>query len=293
MMLNDFLPFNIHSNDQYLFSPIIQQLFYFQESCPFDESVKLNNGTNPDNKICEGPKEQIIVNSQMKTDSFRMLGKKTKRIEKVKKINLEKQISHNEKKLGRYPNSSDKIGAHNRSSYDNEMRAIKPRIFNYMHMLLNSSIETIENRFKKLESIINKELKTDFNLKLLKMTVKDIYLSFKKSPKYNNHSKNKSESNLSNENIDIVQYIMNNKDKEPKAYEILNLTYENIILKFIEDQDEGLEKFKSEIKDKENHFRGSIDINKYISDIDYLCKNFRNWFELKRGRKGTKRKKNN
>ena len=142
------------------------------------------------------------------------------------------------------------------------MRAIKPRIFNYMHMLLNSSIETIENRFKKLESIINKELKTDFNLKLLKMTVKDIYLSFKKSPKYSNHSKNKSESNLSNENIDIVQYIMNNKDKEPKAYEILNLTYENIILKFIEDQDEGLEKFKSEIKDKENHFRGSIDINK-------------------------------
>lgn len=93
-----------------MFSPIIQQLFYFQESCPFDESVKLNNGTNPDNKICEGPKEQIIVNSQMKTDSFRMLGKKTKRIEKVKKINLEKQISHNEKKLGRCPNSSDKIG---------------------------------------------------------------------------------------------------------------------------------------------------------------------------------------
>ena len=291
-MLNDFLSFNIYSNDFNLFSPIIQPSFYFHDNCPSNESIKLNNGTNQDHKICAGPKEQIIVNSQKKTsDSFRMLEKKTKRKEKVKNINLKKQISNNEKKPGRYPNTSDKIGAHNRSSYDNEMRAIKPRISNYMHILLNNSIENIDYRFKKLESIINKELKTDFNLKLLKMTVKEIYLSFKKSPKYNNHSKNKIESNLSNENIDIIKYIEKNKDKEPRAYKILNLTYEDIILKFIGDKDEGLEKFKSEIKDKENNFRGAINIKEYISDIDYLCINFRNWFESKRVRKGTKRKK--
>ena len=273
-------------------SPLMERTISSFEQIQPNESEKMNTETNKENKICPIPKSQPTVDSKMKTfDSIKMLGQKTQRNENPSP-KKEKENSEIDKKLGRIPNDSNKTGSHNKSSFDNIMRTIKPKISKYMHNLLNRSLKTTKYEFKRLDSVLNKELKKDFNLDLLNMTVKDIYLNFNISTKYSSHSIEDNLFDSSNENREIIQYIENNPEKEKDACEVLKLTYEEIIEKFIDDPKEGLENFKSIIRSEKYKLKKPVDLEKYISDIDYLFKNIRNWFEVKTGRQGKKRTKN-
>ena len=256
------------------------------------ESEKINTETNQENKFSPVQNRQSNIDSKIQTDdSSKMLEKKTKRNANIPSSNQKKEISNAEKKYGRIPKNSDKIGLHNKMSFDNIIRAIKTRISKYLNNLLNRSLKTTRYTFKKIVSVINKELKKEFNIELSQMNVKDIYEKFDISPRYFRQSKKNTSLDLSNYNREIIQYIENNKEEEEEAYKILSLTYEDVIKRFIKDPNEGLEKFKSEIRNEENKLKNPEDLEKYIFDIEYLFKNFKKWFEEKKGRKGGKRNK--
>ena len=284
--------FNVFDHYPFRFPQIGEFIGIFEPNYSI-ESEKINTETNQENKFSPVQNRQSNIDSKIQTNhsSNENEEKKTKRNANIPSSNQKKEIANVEKKYGRIPKNSDKIGLHNKMSFDNIIRAIKTRISKYLNNLLNRSLKTTIYTFKKIVSVINKELKKEFNIELSQMKVKDIYEKFDISPRYFRQSKKNTSLDLSNYNREIIQYIEKNQKEEEEAYKILSLTYEDVIKRFIKDPNEGLEKFKSEIRNEENKLKNPEDLEKYISDIEYLFNNFKKWFEEKKGRKGGKRNK--
>ena len=232
-------------------------------------------------------------------------GKKAKK-EKEVCIEINIGIKNN---MGRKKKNDINKGIHTKYSADNIIRKIKSNFFIFIHNLLNKSLQNKDMKFLKLNSKLNEVLKRDYNLELLKRTIRDIYENSKITSKLKKHA----ESN-SNKNKEIISKIYE-ENIEEQTIKILNLTYFELFKIFrskIASLDLELENKKSEIpilntdefndihrffekivneEMKNNESQENID--KYINQIEELCIGYESWFLNKKGRERKKKEKNN
>ena len=216
------------------------------------------------------------------------------KIEKVRKEDKEKITQYGRKK--QEDKDKGKNGDHNRDSEDNKMRKIKSFFGKNLYIFIRDSFRD-KKEFLKLEININKNLKKDFNEKLFKKKIKDIYMEYDISGKYVHYDKDI--------NQKLIEKIYK-EQTETAVIKILNLTYIeafNIFRRKIigKDIDPELKskingtgfldnkKFKDfdcfigKIREEEKN-NSNGDIEEYINDIKRLCIHFEDWFEQKIGR---------
>ena len=217
------------------------------------------------------------------------------KIEKVRKEDKEKNTQYGRKK--QEDKDKGKNGDHNRDSEDNKMRKIKSYFGKNLYIFIRDSFKD-KYEFLKLEIAINKNLKKDYNEKLFKMKIKDIYLNFKISDKYVHYAEDI--------NQKLIKKIYEEK-KEKAVIKILDLTYIeafDIFRRKIMGKDINPElknkingtgfldtkKFKDfdcfieKIREEEKKNSNNGDIEEYINDIKRLCIEFEEWFGNKIGR---------
>ena len=252
---------------------------------------KENEKDNKENIIEKKNDEKNIENNEY-TKKKR---KRSKNYYTEPKINID---------CGRKKKGSDEKGNHTKNSEDNIITKIKIFIINSILVLLNNSFiyygfntASINNRkFLKIEPTIYVSNKKDNNLLMLKMTVRELLyneISDKNSSKEKNHNK---------ELIDEIY----NQNKETDIIKILNLTFGEFLNFFRGTISDELEIKLSSITNVKEKFRNITDfensireeskkketkeaIDSYIKDLKYLCFNYENWFNNKKGRKREKK----
>ena len=275
----------------------------YEENDNFVSEIKKEN--NIENKLVSDYRTKISnENTKMTTKT---LGKKTKRTtSKEEKTNNYKEKTSLQ---GRKKKEEKDKGNHTKFSEDNMMRKIKSYFLNFCHNLLNESISDKNLQFLKLNSLINENLKKEFNLNLLNTKIKDLYQFSKISSKYRKQAKE-----FSDKNKYIIEKI-NEDNVEIQTIKILDLTYKelfNIFRRQILDINLDLkmkikditlldnqkykninlffdEIFRQEIN--KNETKENIDI--YINNIKDLCMNYESWFLSKKGRNRTIKCKDN
>ena len=176
----------------------------------------------------------------------------------------------------------------------------------FIHELLNKSIKDKNYQFLKLDSKISENLKRDYNLMLLNITIKDLYEHSNISTKYRRQIKD-----FSDKNKFIIKKIYK-ENKEIETIDLLNLTFRELFkifrrkIKSIDDfilemrinqipllnspELHDIETFFNEIREQEiDKNEKKEDINEYIDDIKLLCSNYEEWFLNKKGRKRNKK----
>ena len=317
--------YNQNENDSYFrenviiptYEPEIQIMKYENEKeneYPKDEIYEEN-----DNFVSEIKKEDNIENklvgdyrTKISNENTKMttktLGKKTKRT-----TNEEEEKTNNYKAKtslqGRKKKEEKEKGNHTKFSEDNMMRKIKSYFLNFCHNLLNESISDKNMQFLKLNSLINENLKKEFNLNLLNTKIKDLYQFSKISSKYRKQAKE-----FSDKNKYIIEKI-NEDNVEIQTIKILDLTYKelfNIFRRQILDINLDLKMKIKDIALLDNQkykninlffdeiFRQEINKNEtkenieiYINNIKDLCMNYESWFLSKKGRNRTIKCKDN
>ena len=275
----------------------------YEENDNFVSEIKKEN--NIENKLVSDYRTKISnENTKMTTKT---LGKKTKRNtnEEEKTINYKEKTSLQDRKK---KEEKDK-GNHTKFSEDNMMRKIKSYFLNFCHNLLNESISDKNLQFLKLNSLINENLKKEFNLNLLNTKIKDLYQFSKISSKYRKQAKE-----FSDKNKYIIEKI-NEDNVEIQTIKILDLTYKelfNIFRRQILDINLDLKMKIKDIALLDNQkykninlffdeiFRQEINKNEtkenieiYINNIKDLCMNYESWFLSKKGRNRTIKCKDN
>ena len=191
-------------------------------------------------------------------------------------------------------------GDHTKYSDDNITLKIKVRFLAYTIKLLNKSLKNKLYRFYKLDSKISQWFKRDYNIRLFNIKIKDLILGSAIILKYRNEfKKNK------NQNQKLIEKIINEGEEEEviKILDLIFLELFNVFRKKIVEisyelkmKIEGISQLKnSEFNDINIVFKelyqqelkkGEVekDINYYISKFEYLCKNYENQFNIKKGR---------
>ena len=165
---------------------------------------------------------------------FMQFGKRKRNRQKDNNINKSEQISINKKNnRGRKSKKNGQINVHNRMSDDNIIRKIKSKLLNYILLnFLNNLLLILgeSNKLLKLDYKYIKNIKKNFDLKLLKMPLKELY-SLNISGKY------KKEKNHNKKIIGkIIEKINGKKEKsleDNAVIFIFNINYENFIDIFI------------------------------------------------------------
>jgi hypothetical protein len=275
----------------------------YEENDNFVSEIKKEN--NIENKSVSD--NRIKISNENTKMTTKALGKKTKRTtSKEEKTNNYKEKTSLQ---GRKKKEEKDKGNHTKFSEDNMMRKIKSYFLNFCHNLLNESISDKNLQFLKLNSLINENLKKEFNLNLLNTKIKDLYQFSKISSKYRKQAKE-----FSDKNKYIIEKI-NEDNVEIQTIKILDLTYKelfNIFRRQILDINLDLkmkikditlldnqkykninlffdEIFRQEIN--KNETKENIDI--YINNIKDLCMNYESWFLSKKGRNRTIKCKDN
>ena len=203
-------------------------------------------------------------------------------------------------KKGRKNKNDINKGNHTKFSEDNIMRKIKAYFGNSVHKLINESLKGDNIKLIKLNTIVNEKLKKEYNIKLWNTTLKELYLNSKISPRYKDLIKR------GFDNKDLIKIIYE-KIYENDAAKILNLTYGEMFkifrkkycyinnnlkekikhIKILNNNGDfnDLKCFLNEVFIKEK-IKGEKDdvINKYLTQVKYLCLHFEKWFSKKKGR---------
>ena len=236
----------------------------------------------------ENSKNREIKNLK-ENDTKRMF-----KIEKVRKEDKEKITQYGRKK--QEDKDRGKNGDHNRDSEDNKMRKIKSFFGKNLYIFIRDSFRD-KKEFLKLEIKINKNLKKDFNEKLFKKKIKDIYLEYDISNKYVHYDKDINQKLIKKiyqeqtetavikildltyiEAFDIFRRKIIGKDIDPELKNKINGTGFLDNKKF-----KDFECFIGKIREEEKK-NSNGDIEEYINDIKRLCIHFEDWFEKKVGR---------
>ena len=241
----------------------------------------------------EGEKSGNNKENNIETKKF----KKKKMFEILKIRREEKKKNTQFGRIKKEEKDRGNNGNHNRDSEDNKIRKIKSFFGKSLYIFIRDNFIE-KNEILKLEISINKDLNKDFNEKLFKMKLKDIYFNYKISEKYIHYDKDT--------NKKLINKIYK-EEKEIAVIKILNLTYieafEIFRRKIKEEKDINQElknkingtdildttKFKDFncfiekiIEEEKKHSNG--DIEEYINDIKRLCLQFEEWFKQKIGR---------
>ena len=323
---NDYDNFSNCSNDiNYNHNPFIDNSFNFMNENKVDFENDNNDFQN--NKLnWDFQKEIDFVNNENKVDQAttkftdKFLGNKRNSCQNyssqkkaVKKPKKEKEVcieinNEGKRKMGRKKKNDSNKGVHSKNTKDNIMRKIKSNFFGFIHNLLNKSLKSEKIKFLKLESKINKELKRDFNLKLLNRTIRDIYEKSEISKKLRKLSKINS-----NNNREIISTIYE-QNIEEQTIKILNLTYFELFQMFrskIKSLSLELELKKSEIpllntdefsdinifftkiaNEEMKNKESQENIDYYVNQVEELCIDYENWFTNKKGRNRIKKNNN-
>lgn len=236
----------------------------------------------------ENSKNREIKNLK-ENDTKRMF-----KIEKVRKEDKEKITQYGRKK--QEDKDRGKNGDHNRDSEDNKMRKIKSFFGKNLYIFIRDSLRD-KKEFLKLEIKINKNLKKDFNEKLFKKKIKDIYLEYDISNKYVHYDKDINQKLIKKiyqeqtetavikildltyiEAFDIFRRKIIGKDIDPELKSKINGTGFLDNKKF-----KDFECFIGKIREEEKK-NSNGDIEEYINDIKSLCLHFEEWFKKKIGR---------
>ena len=206
-----------------------------------------------------------------------LLGKKRKKekIYEITKIsNSNDDNSKKPNKKGRKKKIESFKGNHTKHTADNIMRKIKCHFFNYINNTLNKSLVDKSETFYKLDNFVNENLKKDYNMKLMDLTIKDIYEHVNISNKYKKHG--------NDINKQLIKKIYSNKN-ETEVIKILDKTYietyNDLIKNDLDNFCDGIVK-----KDEKNGLSKTEAIE-YLKNIKHLCLNYKKWFIDKKGRK--------
>ena len=231
-----------------------------QENIQLEKTKEIDNKktkpttmTTPVKKIKEEKKE-FIMNKSIKDDN------KTKPEEFIKKKRGRKN-----KDMGDIINGEN---IHSKNKEDNKMRKIRTHLIRYIVILLNDSLKDKSYKFHKIDKLVLENLKIEYNLKLNKRTLLDIFSKEKICERYKNYSN---------------EYLIKKLLKEQIEKDTLNL----LKLKFIEMiniiKKEYLNEFLDTIKQKEKNNKNS-NIEEYIESLREIFLGYEDWFKNKKGR---------
>ena len=222
-------------------------------------------------------------------------------------INQDKKTDYTsgnkKKKCGRKTSKENSSYIHDKYKGDNIMRKIKVHIIQEKIIkLINNYFKSKKLRKKKLCKLYQKHvtrLKKDINLKLMNMTLAEIYKGNQIGTKYN--------SEKANNNKKLIDEIYNNSEYFD-LQELLNLTFLEFYeiythrvtgrelsqelskkkseINLLNDQNfKGIEEFINQLSKKEKDKGMSDDeLNKYINEVKKYCGSFKEWFVNKKGR---------
>lgn len=177
--------------------------------------------------------------------------------------------------LGRKRRSDEREAYHTKYRSDNMMRKIKTYFMNFVHNYLNESLTFSHKTFLKINKKVSENLRKDFNMSLMQMTIKDIYEQHSINEKYSDYKKGR------NINQALIQEIFE-KNKDIETIKILNSKYIDLIIVL---RTKFLDKFSSELIEKEIKLgENKDDALMYVNELKDLLINYEEWFEKKAGR---------
>ena len=183
------------------------------------------------------------------------------------------------KKKGRKQKNDETIGnaLHTKKNEDNIMRKIKTHFLLFIVKLLNRSLKDKTNRFYKIDKEISEKLKRDFNIQLMKKTLRELFLTTKVNDRY---KKNCDDNRL------LVEKIFKEK-KEKETMKLLEMTYIEMVILI---REKYLQEFLETIERKEVI---NEDFEDYMNLVKKLLFGYENWFESKKGRNRESKNKEN
>ena len=177
--------------------------------------------------------------------------------------------------LGRKRRSDEREAYHTKYRSDNMMRKIKTYFMNFVHNYLNESLTFSHKTFLKINKKVSENLRKDFNMSLMQMTIKEIYEQHSINEKYSDYKKGR------NINQALIQEIFE-KNKDIETIKILNSKYIDLIIVL---RTKFLDKFSSELIEKEIKLgENQDDALMYVNELKDLLINYEEWFEKKSGR---------
>ena len=177
--------------------------------------------------------------------------------------------------LGRKRRSDEREAYHTKYRSDNMMRKIKTYFMNFVHNYLNESLTFSHKTFLKINKKVSENLRKDFNMSLMQMTIKEIYEQHSINEKYSDYKKGR------NINQALIKEIFE-KNKDIETIKILNSKYIDLIIVL---KTKFLDKFSSELIEKEIKLgENKDDALMYVNELKDLLINYEEWFEKKAGR---------
>ena len=195
---------------------------------------------------------------------------KTNICTKTKLNGFKKPTIKIKKNRGRKRKDESRAVFHTKISQDNIIKKIKGFFLKYLNKILNDSLcfPFEYKQFYKLTSKINENLRKDFNIRLMDMTIREIYEEFPPDKTRDQSVKKK--------NYDLIQEIFNNYDNT-KTIEILNTKYIDLLETL-----EAKEYIVKKIEKKNEKLEDKIE---YIGKVKELLEQFKEWFTKKKKRK--------
>ena len=177
--------------------------------------------------------------------------------------------------LGRKRRSDEREAYHTKYRSDNMMRKIKTYFMNFVHNYLNESLTFSHKTFLKINKKVSENLRKDFNMSLMQMTIKEIYEQHSINEKYSDYKKGR------NINQALIKEIFE-KNKDIETIKILNSKYIDLIIVL---RTKFLDKFSSDLIEKEIKLgENQDDALMYVNELKDLLINYEEWFEKKAGR---------
>jgi hypothetical protein len=161
---------------------------------------------------------------------------------------------------------------HNKFTEDNIMRKIKTNLLEFIVYKLNSSLLDKKKKFLKIDKTLSENLNRDFNVKLNKRTLSDIFANTPIIKKYKRIGDKYF-------NAYLIKLILD-ENKEKETIKLLNLTFIEMINLI---REENLSEFLDIIENKEKDIDDSYS-NEYMKDLKKILMDYNNWFTQKRGR---------
>jgi len=188
----------------------------------------------------------------------------------LKNNGFNQSIAPVKKKPGRKRKDKSEIGVHTKNSEDNIIKKIKTYFMKYLHKILNDSIRFAfpYKTFYRLTSKITKNLKKDDNIRLMNMTIREIYEE--------NLPWGINDPSVKDKNYNLIQEIFYNNDYT-KTIEILNTKYIDLI-KTLKAKEYICKEIEKNIKEPDDKIA-------YMSKVRNLLELFDEWFTKKHERK--------
>ena len=200
----------------------------------------------------------------------------------LKNNGFNQSIAPVKKKPGRKRKDKSEIGVHTKNSEDNIIKKIKTYFMKYLHKILNDSIRFAfpYKTFYRLTSKITKNLKKDDNIRLMNMTIREIYEE--------NLPWGINDPSVKDKNYNLVQEICHKND-DTKTKEILNAKYIDL-LKTLEAKEYICKEIEKKIRKSNDKIEHVIS---YMNKLRNLLEDFKEWFTKKHERKNTSKQNEN